>query len=187
MTDNRINPQRTAAILVGTEEYADKNLQSLPAAWDNVVSLFRFFSQTIGIPQTNISRIFNAEDPRNIIQKLGEIQKREDIDTILFYYSGHGLMDEDMKEYYLSLTNTRLGEELEYSSVSIKSLSRRLGSTDQKIILILDSCFSANAFNSFSSKNFLILASSKADEVSRFTSFFKTSSSTNEKCELLVQ
>lgn len=162
-----INLEKTHVVLIGIETYRDKELHDLPAAFDDVATLSKVFTKSAGIPRQQIKRLIDIEESDDLMQKIKDVVKSNDIETIVLYYAGHGVLDDDMTNYYLTLCNTEV-EDLEFTAVTIKKLSERLGAKNWNVILILDCCFSEKAFEQFSQRNFWVLASSAKNKTSKY-------------------
>lgn len=157
----------TYIILIGIESYEDDELHDLPSAFDNVAALSKIFTKQLGIPRKQIKRLIDVEDPDDLLQKLKEIKKKNKIKNLILYYAGHGVMDDDMVNYYLTMMNTEV-DDLEFTGLTIKKLSDRLGRNNWNITLILDSCFSEKAFEDFGQRNFYVMASSARNKTSKY-------------------
>ncbi len=162
-----INTDNTHVVLIGIESYQDEALHDLPSAFDDVAALSKVFTKNIGIPRKQIKRLIDIEERDDLMHKLKEVVKRKGVENLILYYAGHGVLDDDMTNYYLTLCNTEV-DDLEFTGITVKKLSERLGSKNWNVILILDCCFSEKAFEQFSQRNFFVLASSAKNKTSKY-------------------
>jgi hypothetical protein len=181
-----IDIDKTYIVLIGIESYQDETLHPLPSAFDNVAALSKVFMKQLGISRNNIKRLLDIEDKDDLLQKLKEIIKNNDIKTLILYYAGHGVLDENMSHYYLTLTNTEV-DDLEFTGLTIQKLNERLGSRNWNVILILDSCFSEKAFEEFTQRNFFVMASSAKNKTSKYPLNDDTSAFTGKFLEVMQE
>ncbi len=181
-----IDIDKTYVVLIGIESYQDEALHPLPSAFDNVASLSKVFMKQLGISRNNIKRLIDIEDKDDLLQKLKEIIKNNDIKTLILYYAGHGVLDENMSHYYLTMSNTEV-DDLEFTGLTIQKLNERLGSRNWNVVLILDSCFSEKAFEEFTQRNFFVMASSAKNKTSKYPLNEDTSAFTGKLLEVLQE
>ncbi len=161
-----IDPSKILAILIGIDSYEAQDLHDLPAALDNVTNL-RNALKRIGIPSRNIKSIVSIDKRDGLLQKVNKATAENDYDSILIYYAGHGLMDSNYENFYLSVGETNV-DDLPFTALSVASLSDRLGKTDKKKIFIFDCCFSENAFSKIDQRNYLAISSSARNKTSKY-------------------
>ena len=178
-------PSRTIVYLVYGAVY--ESLNPIPQAKHNVDALYNALiaPDIFGIPKSNIVRI---GDQRNdiilsaIVQTYKEIQKARDheIDTVVFYYAGHGSYQPFDKNLYLAAHNTNK-DYLSRTAFSFEDVLTSLsGRGIQRKIFILDACYSGRAaemktendtsfpFEQLNIKGSYLLTSSSAHEKSFF-------------------
>jgi hypothetical protein len=147
------NPN-TYALIIGNEDY--KSYQTNLTSEQNVefaindASLFRdVCNKTIGIPSENIIYLENASfvKMRQAIDQLELICKYSTVKpTVIFYYSGHGLPDENTKIPYLIPVDAA-GSSLNYA-ISLSDLYSSLTKfPTEKTIVFIDACFTGEARN----------------------------------------
>jgi hypothetical protein len=171
----------TYAILIGVERYNDNiNLPDLEQSFSNVRELRKILkSDTVGLPGENIVEKINPGDKIGLLKEIEQISLKEDIKTLIIYYAGHGILDDNGNHYLTISTSTR--NSIHIDGLEITELSRVFKAIrNLKVILILDSCFSERAFEGFNSREFLLLASSAMNKTSKFPIGEEYSAFTNE-------
>lgn len=142
------------ALIIGCEDYAkyqtglDKEVNVDFAA--NDARVFAEYAEiTLGYPK---DQIYLLVDPTSsqIKQNLEKLQKAIEIEKgkaeVLFYYSGHGLPDENTKEPYLIPVDVNGNNPQD--GISIVDLYAKLTkSPTLKVTVVLDACFSGGARN----------------------------------------
>jgi hypothetical protein len=128
-------------LIVGTSEYEDKKLSRLQAPTGDVSDLADVLqSQEIG----NFDSItLRLNETWSVVQEsiARLFAKKEKNDTLLLYFSGHGIRDED-GELYLAVKNTET-DFLSATAISASFISRVMDKCSSKRqILILDCCHS---------------------------------------------
>lgn len=173
--------ENTYAFLIAVNEYPnDNDMHDLPHAWSNVSKLYEELkSPEIGIPRKNITTITNPDDAKKLLKKLREIGGNEGIKNLIIYYAGHGILD-DNGNHYLTLTDSTV-ENIDIDGLDIADITKALAKNKRlNVFMILDSCFSENAFNEFKARNFLLMASSAKNRTSKYPVDADYSAFTNE-------
>ncbi len=176
-----MNHDNTFAFLIAVENYSkDDQLHQLPQSFNNVAALHKAFKGSgIGIPKSNILTDFDPTNGTELIEKLQTLVNREDAKTLIIYYAGHGILDDD-GTHYLTLTNSTVSN-ISINGLDINYLNKAFNKNKNlNVILILDSCFSENAFTTFNVRNFLVLASSAKNKTSKYPVDSDYSAFTNE-------
>lgn len=143
------------ALIIGNEDY--KSFQTGLSSEQNVdfaisdAKLFKnICNNTLGVPIENIIYVENGSfvKMKQSINQIELICKNSvDKPTILFYYSGHGLPDEETKTPYLIPVDVS-GSSMEFA-ISLPELYKSLTSyQSEKTIVFLDACFTGGARNS---------------------------------------
>lgn len=125
--------------MIGVSSY--DHLEDLPAVHNNIKALQRFLTSADGweLPSSNCSFLAHPRTPSDIMTVLQEASS-EARDTLLVYYAGHGVLDDELR-FYVSLENSKADEP--WSCVSYEWIGRSLAhSPAPRRIAILDSCFS---------------------------------------------
>jgi hypothetical protein len=145
----------TLLIILGASEYPYTELAPNPAfrASAQAFGSYARDSRGLALPDTNILDLFDStlshvEVDRAIAKLLDTHQSARDL---IVYYCGHGDFLEG-KEYFLAIRDTR-SDNPYFTSYPIKSLAGTLKEHARYLwrYLILDSCFSAAAFDAFMS------------------------------------
>lgn len=176
-----MSPETTYAFLIAVENYTkDPQLHQLPQSFNNVAALHKVFKGSgIGIPKSNIKTEFDPVNATELIEKLQSLVDREDAKTLIIYYAGHGILDDD-GTHYLTLTNSTVSN-ISINGLDINYLNKAFSKNKNlNIILILDSCFSESAFDSFKARNYLVIASSAKNRTSKYPVDADYSAFTNE-------
>lgn len=96
-----IDPDATRVVLIGASEFPrdPDHLPELPAVKANIWDLARLLHDPgiVGIPAGNIVTILNEEKASDVQEKLAKVAK-EATDTLVVYYSGHGLVGRTSSE-----------------------------------------------------------------------------------------
>ncbi|HVW14183.1 MAG TPA: caspase family protein [Mucilaginibacter sp.] len=173
-----IKPQKTYAIISGIREYDDKlSFNSIPPVSNNVDGIFKVLidKRLLGLPIQNIIRIEN-ENSVVIKNELNNICKKDDIETIIIYYTGHG---QNLGKGQLSLIakdTWNIDNEL-HNDIPFSFIERMLKNSNasQKIVII-DACQSGLAAQQINNTQFefedvlgiYILSSTSGEESSYF-------------------
>jgi hypothetical protein len=179
-----IDAAQTQAVLIGISSYpADESLHDLAAAKTNVDRLEKVLaSSTVGINKENITTLHNARQSQEILRVIKTAAQNAQ-KSLIIYYSGHGILDEDFN-LYLSTSETRV-EDIFFTGVSIDAINRVIQKERLLVVLVLDACFSEKAFEQFRKTNFYVLASSKKNTPSKYPPTEEYSAFTNEFITIL--
>lgn len=179
-----IDAAQTQAVLIGISSYpADESLHDLTAAKTNVEKLEKVLaSPTVGINKENITTLHNARQSQDILKVIKTAAQNAG-QSLIIYYSGHGILDEDFK-LYLSTSESTV-EDISFTGVSIDAINKVIQKERLIVVLILDACFSEKAFEQFQKTNFYVLASSKKNTPSKYPPEEEYSAFTNEFIHIL--
>lgn len=139
---DRIDPQRSAAVLIGVHTY--EHLAPLPSVTRNLDSLQKVLTDgaIFGLPG---DRVFPVADPQTSAELGNPIRQaaRLATDTLIVYYAGHGLVDREEDQLHLTLP----GSQEEHPDTCVRSgdIRRAMtvkGSKAKRRVLILDCCYS---------------------------------------------
>lgn len=138
--------QRSRAVLMGTWEYSDSELPSIPAARFSLERLREVLSGPLcGWPEERVTVLRDEQEPGNLADRL--VGLFEDVsDVALFYYVGHGQPDES-DQLCLGLGHTSSKANRRYNtSLPFDAVRRALaGSPAATKIVILDCCYAGLA------------------------------------------
>lgn len=179
------DPKTIKIILVGVRDFDDENLHSLPATYDNVAELYSIFSSDHNaLPKENITK-FHGDSKSDILKSISKVTNTQKTTLLVLYYAGHGIYDEEESEFYLTTKKTNLNE-VHIESISISELNRTINKSVKKTALILDCCYSEQAFEFLANKrNYFVMASSPKTETSKYPEGSKYSAFTNELVNVL--
>ncbi|MET8982083.1 esterase-like activity of phytase family protein [Streptomyces sp. NPDC004539] len=142
--DTRIDPQRSACVLIGVDQYT--RLDKLPSVRLNLsrLSAALMKSEIWGIPKERVREVRNprlATDLTDPIRDAGKLAE----DALIVYYAGHGLIDPEGKDgrgLLLTLTGSVDGQkETSVRSADLSAAMKGVGNVRHRI-LILDCCYS---------------------------------------------
>lgn len=132
----------TYVLIIGNENY--KHEESVPFALNDAEVFALYCEKTLGVPEKNIKCLKDAtlNDINHELDWLVSVIGAYDGEAeAIFYYSGHGMPDEDSKEAYLLPVDGYSTSPT--SGLSTKLLYERLGEMPSKRTLVfLDACFS---------------------------------------------
>ncbi|QHG17610.1 ABC transporter substrate-binding protein [Nostoc sp. ATCC 53789] len=133
------------ALLIGVSEYG-ADITSLLAAIKDVEAMQRVLlnPEMGGFAETDVTALKNPDrqEVEDAIYRLFANRQKEDL--LLFYFSGHGIKDENGK-LYLSNCNTRKenGRLVKPSALAASVLNENMNeSKSERQVVILDCCFS---------------------------------------------
>lgn len=140
--------EQTRIALIGCTHFPDdEQLYELPAVANNLKSLRDIFvdPRFLGVPAENCQTLYDPATAREVDEWLVPLAQESD-DLLLVYYAGHGVLGED-DELYLTVRDSvqahiyRNGVPFTWVKNAI------LNSPAKSRILVLDCCFSGNAFS----------------------------------------
>lgn len=141
----RANDQRYA-VVVGVGSYTSPGVTELACAVRDAEDVARVLDETgwqVSLMTTDLTNAKLRPDTAEAIERRirDYASVTDELDTILFYFSGHGFIDEQ-KNGYLCPTNVDPSPgKLETTGLSIDNVRQALASgKSQKQILILDAC-----------------------------------------------
>ena len=140
---------KTFVLIFSNENYLEKNISSVNYAHKDGETFKSYCINTLGIPTENIH--MRQDATRN--QMRSEIKWIQNIAhafgkqaSVIVYYSGHGMPDEENKKAYL-LPSDGIANDTE-SAYSLSSLYDQLGEMDvNSVLVLLDACFSGSQRN----------------------------------------
>ncbi|WUJ50879.1 translation initiation factor IF-2 N-terminal domain-containing protein [Kribbella sp. NBC_00382] len=186
--------ERSRAVLIGTANYKDVGLPDLPGVTANLADLKR---RLVDDRHGAFREVRTVLNPRYTVE-VGPVLAEEAVlaeDTLLVYYAGHGLVDEQ-GELYLGLT-TSTSRHIHSSAMPFEHVRRAfLDSPAANRVLILDCCFSGRAIEAMADPDSVIsgqidingaytLTSSPANRTSTAPSGARHTSFTGELLNLL--
>lgn len=136
------------AILVGVNKYDDtKNIRSLRYAVADVTEIRNILHDRKFVPYKKSYIYLLTDDStrkptrNNVLESLRLVGDRtQPNDTILFYFSGHGIEDEGASYLLPSDTNINI---LTDSAIALRNVHKKLSESKAKIqVMILDACHS---------------------------------------------
>ncbi|MDV3351095.1 NB-ARC domain-containing protein, partial [Leptothoe sp. LEGE 181152] len=145
-----IIPEETQAILIGTSQFPkDQELCPLPGVVNNVNDLANLLQdyQIIGIPLSNVTKILDEASASVVATRLANKAKQA-TDTLIVYYSGHGLIGKGKNKLVLTVGDTTR-DSSHFDGLQFEKVKEAIaGSPATRKLLIIDSCFSGRALMS---------------------------------------
>ncbi|MGN2638616.1 caspase family protein [Nocardia takedensis] len=160
------------AVLVGVGRY--DLLHDIPSAANNVLDLHRLLTSPGAVLSTQHCR--TLRDPAGTQQIGDEVERaaEEASDTLLVYFTGHGVLD-SRGRLYLALTNTD-PDRIRWTALPFATVREAIAESSARTrILILDCCFSGRAFDALSTGPDAVLGQAEIEGT-----YTITSSSRNE-------
>ena len=152
--ENYITNKNTFALIIGNEDYTkyqtDLNSESNVDFAKNDAEVFaKYVEKTLGVPKENITLLTDAisSQMQREIDKLSKLAKyTEGKATIIFYFAGHGFPDEVTKESYIMPVD--ISGSYVKNAIKLNDLYAKLTKfPSEKILVILDACFSGAGRN----------------------------------------
>lgn len=137
------DPLASRAVLIGTSQYT--HLSALPAVENNLKTLGALLqrSDLWGLPAEHCTIVHNPTSIHAMMDPLWQAGE-EARDTLIVYFSGHGLTHSTEGDLYLTLVGSQ--NERMYSAVSYDTVRNELRvSRARRKIVILDCCYSGLA------------------------------------------
>ncbi|MGH3930394.1 MAG: caspase, EACC1-associated type [Pseudonocardiaceae bacterium] len=145
------DPARSRAVLIGSSRFSHSCLPGLPAVRNNLCDLAAILTAPTGTGLSPECCVVLADetDLATVGAYLEDSAEHAE-DVLLFYYSGHGVLN-DRGELYLSLPSTN-PERLRWTGLPLAQIREVLADAPAKNrVLILDCCFSGRAIEEFMS------------------------------------
>ncbi|MEA5515899.1 eIF2A-related protein [Nodularia sp. UHCC 0506] len=137
-------------LLVGVNKYQDKRLPSLRYSAVDCQGLAAALADaTQGFPQTEervhhdlTSQLPTLSAVRASLQQITAAAQPQD--TILFYFSGHGMLEPNVQQAFLCLTDTQT-DDLLHTGLGLQEILQQLGNSQAQTQLVwLDACHSGS-------------------------------------------
>ena len=146
--------ERTYALVIGNEDYQSRQKslsieQNVPYATNDAQIFGDFCIKTLGIPSRQVKVLKNATSAEmqkavSWISQLAELENGKA--KLIFYYSGHGLPDEQTKAAFLIPVDVS-GRDLTLA-IKLKDIYKQLAMyPSEQVTIFLDACFSGGARN----------------------------------------
>ncbi|MGW5703993.1 caspase, EACC1-associated type [Amycolatopsis japonica] len=138
------DPRKSRAVLVGVSEYT--TLEGLPGVENNIATLHKAMTdpELWGLPAEHCVALLNPASPDEVLDVVHQAAS-EATDALLFYYAGHGLLDNRF-ELYLALPgadNDRLYRAVRYDDIRREVVGTALSCYGK--VVLLDCCYSGRA------------------------------------------
>jgi hypothetical protein len=182
--------QNTTAVIIGNGEF-ESSFSKIAPINGNVEQIYKILSdkRIFNIPRENIKILLNKNNTE-IEENLLRESKKDNLETFIVYFAGHGYRANLNKLYLISKNSKKIGDHiiggLDFDFIKDVVIK---GSTANNKIIMIDACHSGIAaqsedenelVNSINVKGSYILTSSSADQVSYFNSSHDTTYFTHE-------
>jgi hypothetical protein len=153
--------EKSRAVLVGASHFPrdSEHLLPIPQVANNLDELTRLLLDpaVVGMPSTCIQALLDKANIQEVYEAL-DVSANEAEDTLLFYYTGHGLIGRSSSELLLATAGT-IEAQAESNALSFEKIRRSILNSPAKTkILILDCCFSGRAFENMGPVSELVQA-----------------------------
>ena len=142
--DNSGKRPNAAAVVVGIGGY--KNFSALNYAAADARLAAQYLGGVMGVPEENIKLAVDGDATKTtIVDKWADwLASKPGLDTIIFYFAGHGLPDPaNPKEGDTFLVPADGDPEARGTLINLRDLIARLeGSTAKNVLVLLDACYS---------------------------------------------
>ena len=135
---------RQRAILIGADQY--QHVQPLKFCGKDVRDMARVFRESLEFDKADVLEFTSEAQLRpergTILHHMGEFLKRpiKPDELLLFYFSGHGMIDSENKEDYLLPHDATLNA-LSETGIAVSSLTKKLIATGcRNIVMFIDAC-----------------------------------------------
>jgi tetratricopeptide (TPR) repeat protein len=140
-----LSGENTFALVIGNEEY--KNEIRVTYAVNDALIFKEYLTKTLGIPSKNVRCITNASlgDIYTQIKWITDIQRIfGESASIIIYYAGHGMPDENTRDAYLLPVDGI--SEMPLTAIKLDWLYNEVALyKSNQVIILLDACFSGAA------------------------------------------
>lgn len=142
------------AVIIGNEDYSSyqtglSSEVNVDFAQNDAQVFAQYCQKTLGIPEKQIKVLVNATSGK-MKQALNWLKEATNIDPeaeVFFYYSGHGLPNEQSKEAYLMPVDIS-GNQITEGGLKVSDVYQGLSNSNPKrATVFLDACFSGGARN----------------------------------------
>ncbi|MFI2031105.1 caspase, EACC1-associated type [Streptomyces buecherae] len=148
----RIDPARSACVLIGVSTYNERELPRLASVARNVEALARELRDpdVWGIPP---ERMKVVSDPATVEDVTLPIRKAAELatDTLLIYYAGHGVLHGNSELHLTHRATHRHYSETAVRYATLRGILLEHRATIGRRVVILDCCYSGNAVEGLSS------------------------------------
>ena len=177
-----LDPNKTHFVLIGIKRY--EKLQPLKATYENFKAMEEVINKILNADPNNVSTHSEQVTTDSVKASLNKIIDNKSLKNVFIYYAGHGLTD-DYGGYYLSMSNSENEKITTSNALDLEEIDKIFRNTNLTVILILDCCFSENAFERITQRNQFILASSAKNITSIYPVNQRFSVFTNELIDIL--
>lgn len=156
-------PDGSRVVLIGASRFTDSSLADLPAVRNNLDGLASCFQDPAlwGLPPAHCVVVRDPVYLDDLIDPVHDAASEAE-DTLIVYYSGHGLIDHDTNELLLALVNSRPGRS--HKSVPYEYVRRDVSRARAKRrVVILDCCYSGKALGGMSDASSVVADQASAD------------------------
>lgn len=143
------DPARSHALFVGSGDFQDARLPTLPGVYNGMMSLYSAMTQpSLGsFPLVDHTVVLQNESVRQVLDVAGALCDKAD-DVLLLYLASHGLVSSS-GELYLATPDTDVDDRaMRYTALPYAAVRDLMASSRaRRKIVILDSCYSGRALS----------------------------------------
>lgn len=144
----KVGSAKVQALIIGNDVYENRLPKLQFSVQDCQALSVALKKATTTFPQKTIFNLHNPTHKEVYKTLFSILDKTTSRDTIFFYFSGHGMVDEMSKKLYLCLSNTQI-DNLPDTSLDVQDLLEQIKSSGVgKQVVILDACHSGAFPNS---------------------------------------
>ncbi len=141
------NLRTTKAILIGISDY--QFMQPMEPSLNNIKDLAKLLTdeKILGLPPKHIIKIVNKrnDEINDEINQFIHDPANASVETLIFYYVGHGIRSHIDKEIYLTGTNSKEAT-IKTSAIAYNDIKRQLENSHiQQRVMVIDACHSGLA------------------------------------------
>ena len=139
------------ALIIGVSKFQDKFIADVPNIKQNVKQL----KQVLSDNENKVVVSLNEKKNRILRKLYGLYLDADKDDTVFIYYSGHGLINPDDNQVYLTATDTTV-EFMEHDGISVQAIYQLFVKIKAKRkVLVIDACNSGKIMDYASDNDFL--------------------------------
>ena len=143
--ENKFNNENTFAVIIANEDY--NRVADVPLAENDGRMFAEYCQKVLGLPKNNIRDYYNAtalvmNDALLDIKRISETYTDGSM-NVIFYYSGHGIPDEETKDAFLLPVDAN-GQST-FGCIPLNKLYKDLSSLNaNSVTVFMDCCFSGS-------------------------------------------
>jgi hypothetical protein len=143
MANQQVQSEEKKALIIGISDYADSRLPKLDFCKNDGRNILRILDQ-IGYDISDKNKLIGRVRIKNLSKAINSFFKAgKPKEILLFYYSGHGVLD-DEGDMYLASTETDANSPDSETGFPLNNLVKLVRKCKSKVVVILDCCYSGS-------------------------------------------